>query len=125
LKINQRNHKIIFPEVNIPNSNGDKDGVQLNIDLNITLSHSSIPMPFDESHIKATLKCLRKTCRLRNKSLNVDVNLDPSQIRLPQPVKILIAEMQVQNFMEIVLKCSTKFSNKKHIARDKRTFFLC
>jgi len=82
-------------------------------------------MPFDESHIKATLKCLRKTCRLRNKSLNVDVNLDPSQIRLPQPIKILIAEMQIQNFMEIVLKCSTKFSNKTHIARDKRTFFLC
>jgi len=113
-----------FPEVSIPNFNGNKDGVELNEDLNITLSSSSISIPFDESHIEATLKCLRKTCRLGNTSFNVDVemvNLDPNHIRLPQPCKILIAEMQIQNFLEIVLKCSTKFSEKKsmeHVIRE-------
>jgi len=30
-----------FPEVSIPNFNGNKDGVELNEDLNITLSSSS------------------------------------------------------------------------------------
>jgi len=70
-------------DVDIPNSNGDKDE---NKDLNICLCTSSIPIRYDKSRIQATLKCVQKTCRLGNTGLNADVevvNIDPNRVRLP------------------------------------------
>jgi len=57
-------------------------------------------------------------------SLNVDVemvNFNTNRDRLPESCEILIAEIQIQEFQETVLKCCAMFTEKQsieHVIRE-------
>lgn len=93
-----------------PISKSDKLNIEMvkNLDLSTSLISVSLPNPIDESHIEASLKCLRKSCRDGNTSLNIDVeivNWNPDRVRLPEPCHSLLAQLQMQDFGETVIKC--------------------